>query len=320
MPTGKEQLNEYQSGQQPGAEVSAKAVSFSVIIPTYNRAHLIIETLESVFAQTYPHYEIIVIDNCSTDNTTEVLRSYIDTGRIRYIRNEKNYERSYSRNAGMEAARNDFATLLDSDDFMYADGLADAASFHKNNPSLKVFHNKFEMVNDRREVVYRVPFAPLRNQYKALCSGNFLSAIGAYMHRDVYKEFRFSLDPQMIGSEDYLFWFQVLARYKVGRINKVNSGVREHPQRSVHVDAYSNLDYQCGQIIRTIREDKVLNEKFGKYTGRLMASFRLQDIISHAATYSRSKRLSLLRSALKSDFSILFTRRFASTLLNVFRK
>src|SRR5678816_2798547 len=92
---------------------------FSVVIPTYNRAALIPATLESVFSQTYPHYEVIVVDDCSTDNTDEVMESYVTAGKIRYLKNERNSERAHSRNVGLEAARGDFATLLDSDDFMY---------------------------------------------------------------------------------------------------------------------------------------------------------------------------------------------------------
>ncbi|HEV7232496.1 MAG TPA: glycosyltransferase family 2 protein, partial [Bacteroidia bacterium] len=104
-------------------------VFFSIVIPTYNRADLIMKTLASVFSQTYLHYEVIVVDNCSTDNTEEVLSGCIQAGKIRYLKNDRNYERSWSRNRGMENAKGDFVTFLDSDDFMYPDNLKDAAVF-----------------------------------------------------------------------------------------------------------------------------------------------------------------------------------------------
>src|SRR6266850_4794263 len=72
--------------------------TFSVVIPTYNRADMIVKTLESVFRQIYPAYEIIVVDNCSTDNTEQVLQPYIDSGKIRFIKHDRNYERARSRN------------------------------------------------------------------------------------------------------------------------------------------------------------------------------------------------------------------------------
>ena len=292
-------------------------ILFSIVIPTYNRADLILETIDSVLTQTYPHYEILVIDNCSTDNTEEVLESLIQQQKIRYIRNEKNYERAYSRNVGLKNATGDFLTLLDSDDFMYKDSLQDAVDFIQQNPAIKVFHNKYEVVNNNRESIYKMPYTKLDNQYKALCSGNFLSAIGGFIHKEVYSQFSFNLDPKMIGAEDYEFWFQILARYKLGRIDKINSGLREHPARSVNIDAYDQLHYQCNKMVSLIKEDKLLNEKFGAYTGRLKAAYKLQEVIVNKKTYSLSKKLGILILAAKNDFTVLFTRRYLATLKNI---
>jgi glycosyltransferase involved in cell wall biosynthesis len=294
-------------------------IKFSIIIPTYNRADLIEETLSTILKQSYTNYEIIVVDNCSTDNTEKVLQPYAADNRIRYIRNEKNYERSYSRNIGLEKSSGDFATLLDSDDFMYRDCLKDAYQFVVTNPQIKVFHNLNEVVNNNREFVYRSKVPPLTNQYKALCSGNFMGAIGGFIHREVYSKFRFNLDNAMIGSEDYEFWFQIFARYKVGRINKINSGVREHELRSVHIDAYDHLIYQRDKIISIIKNDELLNQKFGKYLGRLYASYILQQVISHKAKYGFLKKMKLMLKALTKDYTILGTRRYFATLINTIK-
>jgi glycosyltransferase involved in cell wall biosynthesis len=294
-------------------------ILFSIVIPTYNRASMIFETLESVFSQTYSNYEVIVVDNSSTDNTEEILQPLILQNKIRYIRNARNFERAYSRNVGLENAKGDFLTLLDSDDFMYTDCLTDACHFIKENPALKIFHNKFEIVNQKRETIYRTSFPPLSNQYKALCWGNFMSAIGGFIHKEIYSTFRFNLDPKMIGSEDYEYWFHVFARYKVGRINKINSGVREHPNRSVNIDAYNDLDYQCSTMLRTINNDPVLKNKFGKYTGRLSASYKLQEIIANYKKYSIQRKLGLLAKAAENDGTIIFTKRYLATFINIFK-
>ena len=62
----------------------------SVIMPSYNTAKFISETIESVLAQTYPNWELIIADDCSTDDTDAVVRPYLADDRIRYIKNEKN--------------------------------------------------------------------------------------------------------------------------------------------------------------------------------------------------------------------------------------
>src|SRR5207253_10171501 len=203
--------------------------SFSVVIPTYNRATFIKATLQSVLSQTYPHFETIVIDNCSTDNTEEVLEPFIRAGQIRFIKHEQNFERARSRNTGMCAASGDFVTLLDSDDFMYPNNLADAADYARAHPEIKCFHNLFEYVDSQGHVLRRMPMPSLKNQLKAIANGNFMSCIGDFIHREIYQRYRFDTTAELTGGEDWEFWLRVLADYKVGRIEKINSGILQHP-------------------------------------------------------------------------------------------
>ncbi|TAM36219.1 glycosyltransferase family 2 protein [bacterium] len=87
----------------------------SVIIPTYNRAHLIGRAIKSVLAQTYTNLEAIVVDNASSDNTAEVVNSISD-GRLKFIRHDVNKGPAASRNTGLRNSRGDYITFLDSDD------------------------------------------------------------------------------------------------------------------------------------------------------------------------------------------------------------
>ena len=88
----------------------------SVIIPTYNRAHLIGKAINSVLSQTYQDFEIIVVDDGSTDNTREIIRSFKEK-RVKYIKKyKKNRGISVARNIGIKVARGKYIALLDSDD------------------------------------------------------------------------------------------------------------------------------------------------------------------------------------------------------------
>lgn len=87
----------------------------SVIIPTYNRAHLIGRAIRSVLNQTFSHYELIVVDDGSTDNTEEVVKSFRDS-RISFIRHERNRGVSAARNTGINAAQGEYIAFNDSDD------------------------------------------------------------------------------------------------------------------------------------------------------------------------------------------------------------
>jgi glycosyltransferase involved in cell wall biosynthesis len=233
---------------------------FSVIIPTYNRAAFIEETIESVLQQNYPHYEIIVIDNCSTDNTEELLQPLIRAQKIQFIKHRENYERARSRNTGMSAARGDFVTFLDSDDFMYPNNLADAARYAQTHPESLCFHNLFELVDGQRRVIYNFKFPSLANQTKAIAYGNFMSCIGDFIHREIYSRYRFDTRPEVTGSEDWDFWLRVLADYKVGRIEKINNGIRHHEGRSVNNQDMVSLQRGLEQIIAKISEDPHLKE------------------------------------------------------------
>ena len=99
--------------------------TFAVVIPTYNRATRLVNTLETVFGQEGQATEIIVVDNCSTDETPEVMSDLMDTHKnLGYYRHEVNLERAASRNTGMSKATADYVTFLDSDDLMYAQTFA----------------------------------------------------------------------------------------------------------------------------------------------------------------------------------------------------
>lgn len=287
---------------------------FSVIIPTYNRAAFIEETIESVLAQTYPHYEIIVVDNCSTDNTVELLEPFIRKGQIQFIKHEENYERARSRNTGMAAARGDFVTFLDSDDFMYPDNLADAAEYARSHPDAKCFHNLFELVDGQRNVIYKFRLPSLKNQIKAIAYGNFMSCIGDFINREIYTKYRFDTRPEVTGSEDWDFWLRVLADYKVGRIEKVNNGIRHHEGRSVNNQDMISLQRGLEQIIAKISEDPHLSIVYRRYLKRIEATSLIYMAILANSGFRYREALRYLSGAVAKDISILTSRRFIKTL------
>jgi glycosyltransferase involved in cell wall biosynthesis len=94
---------------------------FSIVLPTYNRSHMLGKALESVIRQTYSDWELIVVDDGSTDNTKEVAESYKDS-RIKYFF-QTNQERSAARNNGVEKACGKYICFLDSDDYFLTDRL-----------------------------------------------------------------------------------------------------------------------------------------------------------------------------------------------------
>jgi len=283
---------------------------FSVVIPTYNRAAFIKPTLQSVLSQTYPNFEIIVVDNCSTDNTDQVLDSFIRAGQIKFIKHEQNFERARSRNTGMKAARGDFLTLLDSDDYMYPNNLADAAKYARTHPDIKCFHNLFEFVNSGGKVLRRYPMPSLRNQRKAIAGGNFMSCIGDFIHREIYQRYEFDTTPELIGAEDWEFWLRVLADHQVGRIEKVNSGVLQHDGRSVNSQNLGSMKTGLEQLYVKLSTDPHLSKVYGPYLKRIRANSLIYMAILANTGGEFAEARNYLSEAMGADLGLLAGTRF----------
>lgn len=278
---------------------------FSIVIPTYNRGSFIRATLDSVFSQTYPHYEVIVVDNCSTDNTEEVLRPWSRAGRIQFIKQDRNYERARSRNTGMSLAKGDFVTLLDSDDFMYPNNLADAAEYARAHPEIKCFHNLYEFVDSDRKVLRRIAMPSLRNQLKAIAEGNFMSCIGDFIHREIYERYQFDTTPEVIGGEDWEFWLRVLADYKIGRIEKINSGILQHEGRSVNNQNLESMKTGLDHLCNKLASDAHLSKVYQPYLNRIRANSALYMAILANTGGLFGEARKYVTQAVKDDYMLL---------------
>lgn len=233
-------------------------MKFSIIIPTYNRAYIVEKTLQSVFSQTYKNYEIIVVDNCSTDRTIEVLQPYADEGRIRLIQHDKNYERSTSRNTGMKNATGDYLTFLDSDDIMGENCLQDAADFITAHKEFQIFHNRYKYRNMEGNIIETYqPKINLAKSFETILEVNFLACIGVFISKTIYQHYRFTENKDIIGSEDWLFWIEILKDYnRIGRIEKVNSFIIEHDGRTMR-DFKPELLEKRVSLIREILTERL---------------------------------------------------------------
>jgi len=96
----------------------------SIIMPSYNTAEFIAESIQSVLAQSYPDWELLIVDDCSTDNTDEVVKPYLSDVRIKYLKNEKNSGAAVSRNRALREAKGKWIAFLDSDDLWMLDKLS----------------------------------------------------------------------------------------------------------------------------------------------------------------------------------------------------
>ena len=105
----------------------------SIIMPSYNTAAYIKQTINSVILQTYQQWELIIVDDCSTDNTDEIVASFLKDSRIRYMKNERNCGAAVSRNRAIREARGKWIAFLDSDDLWMSEKLEKQIACMKSN-------------------------------------------------------------------------------------------------------------------------------------------------------------------------------------------
>ena len=154
-----------------------KQINFSIILPTYNRCYTIWQAIESVISQTYPFWELIIIDDGSSDETEKLVQQFTDP-RIRYFKLSKNQGPANARNFGLAKSTNDYIAYIDSDNQWYKDYLETMAktfikhpdkvlAFCKKNYRLNVTHTKkSKIVNLRDEFTNHRKYFDLKRMWQ----------------------------------------------------------------------------------------------------------------------------------------------------------
>ncbi len=125
----------------------------SIITPTFNCGRFIVKTIESVISQTYTNWEMIIVDDCSSDATKEIITPYLDKdSRIRYFCNEKNSGAAITRNNALREAKGRWIALLDSDDLWHPEKLERQISFMENNNYAFSYHEYVEIDEASNEI------------------------------------------------------------------------------------------------------------------------------------------------------------------------
>ena len=183
--------------------------TFSVIIPVYNGVETISRAIDSVLAQSYPAYEIIVVDDASKDITAELVQSKY-AGKVQFIQKLTNQGSSATRNKGMDAATGDYIAFLDADDIWHKDKLMLLNTVLMAQPGITLFYHPFTQENiidkalPENITVYKLPFVKL-------LPGNFIATSCITVKNNA--SFRFEDDMRYM--EDFDFCLRIGYKYKL---------------------------------------------------------------------------------------------------------
>ena len=129
----------------------------SVIVPMYNVSAFLKTTVDSILAQTYTNFELLLIDDCSSDSTLEIARSFSDP-RIQIIENKKNQGAGSTRNRGIELAKTTYIAFCDADDIMMSNRLEEQFNFMELHKDIDMCGSFLKQVNEKGEVIAKLGF------------------------------------------------------------------------------------------------------------------------------------------------------------------
>ncbi len=243
-------------------------LKFSVVIPTYNRAGFILLALSSVLNQEYSNFEVIIIDDGSTDSTQQILSTVTDP-RVKIMKIE-NSERGAARNIGVKAAVGDYVTFLDSDDKLYPDYLSEAHSGLLKYDYPIFYHQAYEVRSfDGVKVNFTNEFDDASIYF--LAKGNPLSCIGIFIRRVEALKFPFNEDRDLSGSEDWELWLRLGANFGLKTGKKICASLVIHDDRSVSHVQESSLVKRKQLTLNYAFQDPQVQFVFGKYKNKIIA-------------------------------------------------
>ena len=189
--------------------------SISVVMPVYNAARFLRESIDSVLGQTYTHFELILIDDCSTDNSYEILCEYAQKdSRVRVYKNERNMGVSYTRNFGVNNAQFDYIALIDSDDMWSAEKLQKQVALIATYPDTDLCYTGSAFVDTNGEKSSFVFKVPTSVTYKKLLKQNVISCSSVLIKRDLLIKYPMAHDDM---HEDFATWLSVLKNGGIAR-------------------------------------------------------------------------------------------------------
>jgi glycosyltransferase involved in cell wall biosynthesis len=242
-------------------------VRVSVIMATYNRGNLISETIKSVLNQSFTHFEFIIMDDGSTDQTSEIVRSFKDN-RIRYIF-QANQGRSKARNDGIHQAKGEYIAFIDSDDLFLSNKLEKQVNFLDINPEVGMSYTKCDVIDDfgnQLSVVYEAPVSGCIYYDIAFYLPVTICLPTVMVRREILLNTKL-FDVSMERFEDTDLWRRISKITKIASLQEILTTIRTHQGNQMEDPklVFSRIDYY---VKKAFREDT----QYSRWKQRILAA------------------------------------------------
>jgi teichuronic acid biosynthesis glycosyltransferase TuaG len=203
----------------------------SVIVTTFNRADLVRETIDSILNQTFQDFELIVVDNCSCDNTEEVVNNYQDK-RIRYFRNDNNGVIAVNRNFGIAKARGEYVAFCDDDDLWLPEKLERQVAEFAQNKAVSLVCTNATILNEKGKLTefYQIKPAEADFTFNSLLRHSQIICSSVMVKKSVIDDVGLmDVSPELFSVEDYELWLRIASKYRIKYIDQPLLKYRVHP-------------------------------------------------------------------------------------------
>tara|TARA_B100000575_G_C23143148_1_gene665933 strand:- start:8490 stop:9398 length:909 start_codon:yes stop_codon:yes gene_type:complete len=204
------------------------AIELSIIIPFFNRIDLLNNTLKSFDSIQNNNFEIILVDDGSTENFNNTYNGFLDT-KIKYFR-IKNSERGYARNYGAHKARGKYLNFFDSDDIVLQNHVNSFIDFAKKNNYPNVFANSYILSDSKKKLNKNIVLNGILNN--KIFKKNILSCNSVFIRKDFFLQNKFCENRDLSGSEDWELWLRIASKEKFLGNKVISSIINNHIDRS----------------------------------------------------------------------------------------
>ena len=217
----------------------------SICIPSYNCGAFIGKAVQSVLDQTYQDFEIVVVDDCSTDNSEEIVKSFKDP-RIRFSKNEKNLGMVPNTNKALKLARGEFVGILHPDDYYDSKMIETALKMFDKNPEIGFTYSSYVVVDENGEVVTKVELCDCNKLFKAkegfkkLALRNYAPPSAVLFRKKCYEDVG-PFDEEFPYPNDWNMWLRISLKYDSACLSDCLCYYRIH-ESSVSTFLYNSFE------------------------------------------------------------------------------
>ncbi|GAA71502.1 glycosyltransferase family 2 protein [Pseudoalteromonas sp. BSi20439] len=208
----------------------------SIIMPAHNVSGFIAESISSVLNQTYDNWELIIVDDCSTDSTVDVIKPFLKDERVKLLQNEYNLGGAGSRNVAIKAAQGRYIAFLDSDDLWTGDKLEKQLGYMQTH-NVGFSFSSYSIISEQGELLETL-LVPNKVTFKQLLKHNYIGCLTAIYDA---KPFGKVYMPLVKKRQDFALWLELLKKFEYAKGYKESLGfyrIREGSLSRSKFDAF----------------------------------------------------------------------------------